>query len=75
MRATRDNFRDLSTAYGDQDDTLSWPMLVLVIVYALTLGWAVALIGFVWARLHWWWQRHALRQRMDDPGRPVARRP
>jgi len=61
MRATRDNLQDLSSAYGDQDDTLSWPMLALVIVYALTVGWLVALVGFVWMRLHLWWQLHALR--------------
>jgi hypothetical protein len=61
MRATRDNFQDLSTAFGDQDDTLSWPMLVLVIIYALTLGWLVALAGLVRTRLHFWWQCRALR--------------
>jgi len=66
MRTPRDKFRDLSSAYGDRDETLSWPMLALVIVYALTVGWLWALLGLVWGRLHGWWERRASRRRVDD---------
>jgi hypothetical protein len=31
--------QDLSSAYGDRDDMLSWPALILVISYSLTIGW------------------------------------
>jgi hypothetical protein len=74
MRPTPDSFQDLSSAYGDQDDTLSWPMLVLVVVCALAVGWLVALIGLGWARLHWWWQRPASQQRIGETGHPMAPR-
>jgi hypothetical protein len=35
---------DLSSAYGDRDDTLSWPALL----YTLTIGWAVMLGKHLW---------------------------
>jgi hypothetical protein len=31
--------QDVSGAYGDRDETLSWPALILVIGYSLTIGW------------------------------------
>lgn len=34
---------DLSSAYGDRDETLSWPALILVILYSLTVGWILVL--------------------------------
>lgn len=48
MRTPPDRFEDLSSAYGDRDDTLSRPAALLVIIYALTVGWLVALLGLLW---------------------------
>jgi hypothetical protein len=39
---------DLSSAYGDCDDTLSWPRFVLVVAYSLTLGWITIVARCVW---------------------------
>lgn len=44
----RQSKQDLSSAYGDQDDTLSWPGLLLVILYTLTIGWVRVLAHSVW---------------------------
>jgi hypothetical protein len=39
---------DLSGAYGDSEDTLSWPQLVRVVLYSVTVGWLLALGRFAW---------------------------
>lgn len=47
---------DLSGAYGDREETLSWPGLFLVILYSLTVGWVCALAHSFWlwaASLEW----------------------
>ena len=38
---------DLSGAYGDRDETLSWPAFIGVILYSVTIGWIVALARFI----------------------------
>ena len=44
----RDAKPDLSGAYGDQDDSLSWPAVFLVVLYSLTIGWMRLLAQYVW---------------------------
>jgi len=39
---------DLSGAYGDSDEKLSWPTFALVILYAITIGWVCALVHMLW---------------------------
>jgi hypothetical protein len=38
--------QDLSSAYGDQDHTVSWPALIRIISYSLTIGWIRALARY-----------------------------
>ena len=40
--------QDLSSAYGDRDETLGWPALIIVTVYSLTIGWIWVLARFIW---------------------------
>jgi hypothetical protein len=39
---------DLSGAYGDRDDTLSWPALILLVGYSVTIGLVSVLARFLW---------------------------
>jgi hypothetical protein len=39
---------DLSGAYGDREESLSWPKLILVILYTLTIGWVCAVAHMIW---------------------------
>jgi hypothetical protein len=44
----KEHEQDLSGAYGDRDETLSRPGLMLVIAYSLTIGWIWILARFIW---------------------------
>jgi hypothetical protein len=38
------NTQDLSGAYGDHDDNVSWFALIGIVIYSLTIGWVAVLI-------------------------------
>jgi len=60
--------QDLSSAYGDRDDTLSWAALIIVIVYSLTVGWIWVLVRLIrlWVTSPRWARRATHRRTGDD---------